>query len=91
MQAAVENNKYLFIWDKQGQVATFMNYKAQLVNLAPQIVKVQLNQGTNEEVGEAIRKGFVYGMRNGEKLCLDIDQLRPNFTEFNSEGTFVAE
>ena len=43
MQAAVENNKYLFIWDKQGQVATFMNYKAQLVNLAPQIVKVQLN------------------------------------------------
>ena len=35
--------KNLFIWDKQGNVGTFLQYKGQLVPLAPEIIKIQLN------------------------------------------------
>ena len=34
--------KYLFIWDKQGSVATFMNYKGHLASVAPDVIKVAL-------------------------------------------------
>ena len=37
---AEEAKKYLFIWDKQGSVATFMRYKAELCSLAPQLLKM---------------------------------------------------
>ena len=32
---AKKANKYLFIWDKQGSVNTFMQYKGYLANLGP--------------------------------------------------------
>ena len=91
MVEAKEANKYLFIWDKQGQVATFMQYKAQLLSLGPHMIKAQLSQITPQEVGEQIRKAFVYGMRNGENLCLDVDALSPDWSSFEQEGTFSAE
>ena len=37
-------NKYLFIWDKQGSVGTFMQYKGQLAALGPEIVKKALGR-----------------------------------------------
>ena len=83
-------NKYLFIWDKQGSVATFMQYKGQLCSLAPEVVKVALQRQTAQDVGEVIRKEFINGMRNGENLCIDIDKSVPDFASYNSDGTFDA-
>ena len=66
-------HKYLFIWDKQGSVGTFMQYKGQLASLGPEVMKVTLNRQSNADVGEFIRKQFIDGMRQGENLCFDLD------------------
>ena len=91
VEESKEANKYLFIWDKQGMVARFMNYKAQLESLGPAILNMALGRKTKEEVSEIIRKAFIYGMRQGETLCYDIDRTTPNFKELDIEGTFDAD
>ena len=68
-----------------------MRYKGQLVELGPDIMKVALETKTNADVGETIRKAFVYGMRQGENLCLDIGAMQPDFAAFDSMGVFNAE
>ena len=90
MNNAKQAGKYCFIWDKQGNVATFLQYKASLAPLGPEVVKVAMNKQTNEDVGEYIRKFFVNCMRNGETLGLDLDTSVPDFAAFNKEGTFDA-
>ena len=81
-------NKYAFIWDKQGNVGTFMQYKGHLCTLAPEIIKVGLGQQTNEGVGEVIRKHFVNAMRNGDRLCIDVESCKPAWGTYDSAGTF---
>ena len=83
--------KYLFLWDKQGNVATFMQYKASLAPLGPEMVKVALGRQENKDVGEYIRRMFVHGMRQGENLCLDMDETRPNFSAMDTDCTFKAD
>ena len=80
--------KYLFIWDKQGSVATFMQYKGFLCPMAPEVLKVALGRQAHTDVAEFTRKAFVNGMRNGENLCLDIDKSRPDWAAMTVENTF---
>ena len=87
---AKEENKYLFIWDKHGSVATFMNYKAQLAPLHNEVIKAGLDRQTNADVAEFIRKQFIYSIREGDNLCLDIDGTTPDFSQINTDGTFDA-
>ena len=84
-------NKYLFIWDKQGAVATFMQYKGQLAPLGPEIVKKALGRQTPADVGEFIRKNFIRAMREGERLCFDLENAAPNWGEYVSDGTFTLD
>ena len=63
IEEAKEAKKYLFIWDKQGSVATFMQYKAHLACLGPEIIKMALGRQTGADVGDFIRKQFVFAMR----------------------------
>ena len=44
MNNARAANKYLFIWDKQGNVGTFMAYKGKLASLGPEVLKVTLGR-----------------------------------------------
>ncbi len=44
--AARNANKNLFIWDKQGNVATFMAYKGKLCDVGPETIKVSLGSKT---------------------------------------------
>ena len=86
--AAKAANKYLFIWDKQGSVGTFMQYQGMLASMGPEIVKVALGQQDNAAVGEFVRKSFVNGMRQGAKLCIDLENAKPTWNAFESEGTY---
>ena len=88
---ARQAGKYLFIWDKQGSVGTFMTYKGQLAAIGPEIIKVALNRQTNADVGEFIRKQFVHGMRQGENLCFDCDTTTPDWASYAADGTFVPD
>ena len=41
-EAAKDEKKYLFIWDQQGSVGTFMQYKGHLAPLGPEVIKKAL-------------------------------------------------
>ena len=92
LETAINNarsaGKYLFIWDKQGNVGTFMQYKGKLASLGPEILKIALQRSTPADVGEVIRKQFVDGMRNGENLCLDLEKANADFVSYKVDGTF---
>ena len=85
---AKDEKKYLFIWDKTGNVPTFMHYKGQLACLAPECVKVSLGRQTMQDVGEYFRAQVVNGMRSGENLCFDMDKTKPDWDAMAQEGTF---
>ena len=70
---ARNQGKYLFVWDKQGSVGTYLQYKGRHCPLGPEVVKIAMGQQTNEGCGEIIRANFVAAMRNGANLCLDIE------------------
>ena len=53
---AREAKKYLFIWDKQGSVGTFLQYKGQLAPLGPEVLKASLGRQTAADVGEYMRR-----------------------------------
>ena len=55
------------------------------------MIKIAMGQGTQEDVAEEVRKGFVNAMRGGDTLCLDVDQTKPNFREISREGIFIAD
>ena len=88
---ARQAGKYLFIWDKQGSVGTFLQYKGKMAALAPEVLKVALGRQTNDDVSEFIRKAFVNGMRQGERLCFDLETATPNWHDYTKEGTFVPQ
>ena len=50
-----EAKKYLFIWDKTGNVPTFMQYKGQLASMGPEVVKAALGRQSMTDVGEFVR------------------------------------
>ena len=91
LERAKEAKKYLFIWDKQGSLATFYQYKGCLAQLGPPTMRALLGQGTNADIAEEIRKKWIYAMRGGDNLCLDIASAKCNFPGCNTEGTFIAE
>ena len=88
---AHEAGKYLFIWDKQGAVGTFMQYKGQLAPMGPEIVKKALGRQSPADVGEFVRKNFIRAMREGERLCFDLENSAPNWGEYVADGTFSLD
>ena len=68
-----------------------MNYKGKLADLGPEIVKVALGRQSNADVGEFIRKEFINGMRQGEKLCLDCGTATPDWRAYTVDGTFFPD
>ena len=58
---AQEEGKYLFLWDKQGNVPTFFKYKGQLVELTSKMLSKTLGNETNESIAEYLRSQLVVG------------------------------
>ena len=66
-----------------------MQYKGQLAPMGPEIVKKALGRQTPADVGEFLRKNFVRGMREGERLCIDLENAAPIWAEYECEGTWT--
>ena len=73
IEATRQDQKYLFVWDKHGNVGTFMNYKGMQVELGPEIIKTALGRQDIDQTSELIRKKWIWAMRAGDKLCFDIE------------------
>ena len=85
---ALAAKKYLFIWDKNGSVATFMNYTASLCDLAHEVATA----GSYEDVAEVIRRSWILGQRSGKLTVFNVDKsTNCKFNEFVIDGVFSTE
>ena len=92
VNSALEANKYLFIWDKQGSAATFLQYRgANVESIAAPWLSKHLGRKTAADVAEIVRKAFVMAMRGGKQMCLDLEKSKPIWSELNTEGTFDVD
>ena len=88
VDAAQAESKYLFIWDKQGNVATFFGYQQHLTSVAPMVVKAALGQIEKSEIPETIRKDLVHTMRSGSKMLMDLDKSGKGMGEYAEANVF---
>ena len=63
--AAQDEGKYLFIWDKQGNVGTFFGYQQYRTEVGPMVVKVAMGKWTSADIAESFRADLVKTMRSG--------------------------
>ena len=86
-----EARKNIFLWDKQGSVGTYFQYRGSLCQLAPEIIKKTLGQQDAAGVQEVLRAHLVNAMRNGEDTLIDLDKTAPDFNgEMTSSDVFDA-
>ena len=79
---AREDGKYIFIWDQQGQVPTFMRYQQRLIELGPLVIKTALGQATPDDQLELIRANMVNAMRVGATLAISLDKTSVDFSQW---------
>ena len=88
---AREQRKYVFLWDRQGSVQSYFQYRGSLCSLAPEIVKKSAGMQDVSAVLEKLRVHLVVAMRDGADTMIDLDKTSPNFlTEVTDESTFDA-
>ena len=63
--------KYVIINDKQGNVATFYNYKGTLVEFNKEVVRAALGAQSKEDCIERLRSSFLCAGRIGSKMLID--------------------
>ena len=88
VEKAREEGKYLFLWDKQGNVPMFFKYKGQLVDIGPLIVGKLIGQKTDADIAEYLRSQLVVGQRSGDKVMIALGKTKPNWEEIHQEGVF---
>ena len=59
--------------------------------MGPEIVKKALGRQSPADVGEFVRKNFIRAMREGERLCFDLENSAPNWGEYVADGTFSLD
>ena len=92
VEEARNNGKYALILDYQGNVPTFFQYKGKLIDFNKEKLKVSMGSQTKEEALDAIRKAFVFAMKNGDLLCVNMDIVNADFkVEYKDDKIFNAE
>ena len=91
VDAAREEGKYLFIWDKQGSVETFFTYQGKVSSFSVAKLNASLGRATKEDGLEIARKAVVNCLRNGDRLLYDFDKIAVDLTnEWTDEKIFPS-
>ena len=91
VEAARDDGKYLFLWDKNGSVSMFFKYKGHLCDWAPEQVKYSMAGATDKSpVLDCARKSIVHTMRSGDNMLLDFDKMTPDLNEWKDDAIFDA-
>ena len=82
----------MIMFDKTGNAATFFRYKARLVEFQKHILALKMGKSEMPEALEALRSQLVYTMGVGERLCIYLDKMCPDFkTEYTNSVEFPSE
>uniref|UniRef100_UPI0035C68DCE hypothetical protein n=1 Tax=Serratia quinivorans TaxID=137545 RepID=UPI0035C68DCE len=78
--------KYTLVWDKTGNVATFMGYKASLIDFNKDVVKVGMGGMKPEDALDNLRKSLAKSACKGGICCINLDKTKPDFKGDYKEG-----
>ena len=79
------------VFDKTGNVGTFYNYQAHVVEVAKLFLNNQMGTKTKEEVLEEMRKSVVSCVKMGKTLVFNFGKLHKDMAADWSSSEFPAE
>mmetsp|Transcript_15170 Transcript_15170/g.19207 ORF Transcript_15170/g.19207 Transcript_15170/m.19207 type:complete len:129 (-) Transcript_15170:235-621(-) len=91
MQEAKHTNKWLFIWDKIGTVATYFRYQARLCDYGREIHLAKRGAKSHEQALEVFRDAIISAQRSGGQLLIDLEDECPDFTEQSRYGVLNGQ
>lgn len=77
-EESIKAEKYMILWDKNGNCGTFFEYKASRHEIFKSILAVSTGKKTTDDVHEELRKHIVGGALHGKCVVLDIGKLSGN-------------
>lgn len=83
-----EDRRCVFLVDTTGNAYTFFKYKARLVDLSSTYLEVSIGKKDKSEAMEEIRKGLLYGIKQGEAVILHLGENQVDMNEFLKDEKF---
>ena len=81
VQIAKNMGLYSLVFVKIDEIMSFFKYQAKLVEFHRLAIGVQIGQITRQQGLESVRAVLVKAMQAGERLCIMIDKIAPDFIE----------
>ena len=80
------------VFEEEGSAEMFFKIKAKLTEFHRLFIGIKIGQLTKEEGLEHCRATLVQAVKAGERMCIMIDRIAPDFKEeFNDETLFPTD
>merc|ERR1712086_519307 len=73
---SVNAQKYMIVFDKNGNCGTFFEYKASRYQISKEMMKIAMQQQTEDGVSETLRKAIVGGALHGKCVVFDLGKVK---------------
>ena len=83
-----KDRRCVYLIDHTGNAYTFFKYKAKLIDLPSIMLSVTMGKTTKEEAIEEIRRGLVYGIKQGECVIFHIGDVTLDVDAFLKGTSF---
>ena len=89
---AVAAKQYVILWDKSGNVSTFLSYKGNLLDFDQEVEQVEKGTMSKETCIEKMRSKMTHSMKHGSVFCLNLGKKKNiDFTgDYNSGDSWEA-
>ena len=89
---AAAEGKYLFVWDKHGNVPLFFKYQGALQEFSSEVILTSTGGQTVDMALEKLRAQILTSGSYGQSLMLDLGETMPDFKQtYTKQGVFPAE
>ena len=73
LHEAHQEGKWLFVWDRQGMVASYFRYQGILCDLDAEVVKHELGRTNTADVLQFFRKAIIESQSEGRSLLINLE------------------
>eukprot|EP00355_Strombidium_rassoulzadegani_P004022 CAMPEP_0168616596 /NCGR_PEP_ID=MMETSP0449_2-20121227/5107_1 /TAXON_ID=1082188 /ORGANISM="Strombidium rassoulzadegani, Strain ras09" /LENGTH=180 /DNA_ID=CAMNT_0008657383 /DNA_START=20 /DNA_END=562 /DNA_ORIENTATION=+ len=92
IQIALNKQKHSLIFEPNGDVDLFFKVKAKLTEFHRTFIGIKIGQITKREGLDTMRAQLVQAMKAGERMCIMIGKIAPDFKEqFNDPLVFPTD
>ena len=92
IQIAKNKNLYSLVFEAKGDVGLFFEVKNKMTEFHRTVIGIKIGQITKQEGLEKMRQTLVQAVKAGERMCIFIDKIAPDFKEqFNDPDHFPTD